>query len=445
LKKSSHQDFEYVSTWKDTYANLYANVAPHIPLAIEGFNSDYLYRQWLARQFDLGATCPGFYNHEVVPRRHISELGFWGFVNEFERRNSPVILQGVVDQWPAYKMWTDDYLRGVSRSCQFRATSGTCNHAANFTVQKYLAYAALAAEEVPLYLFDKNLGGVKELQEAFTVPPFFAYNTPSMLEREHPRSLTESKGDTYHHATDLFSLFEDRRPDFQWLIMGPRRSGSIFHIDPNQTHAWNASIRGRKKWIFYPPGVSPPGVRASPDGAEVLVPLSTGEWLLSFWRDHLRARKDPISARRPLECVVNPGEMIFVPHNWWHMVINLDDCIALTQNYVSSSNLADCLRFLKFKPEQISGVRDGAGSDKFADNMYSEFVSVLEKRVPEVLENADVKSVLESKSLKRRILDTNCWSNKRSTTDDGKGNVGDSNGSTETSSASSMFTFSFSC
>lgn len=43
------------------------------------------------------------------------------------------------------------------------------------------------------------------------------------------------------------------------------------------------------------------------------------------------------------------------------MVVNLEDTIALTHNYVSTSNLRDCLRFLREKVDQISGVRDRAG------------------------------------------------------------------------------------
>ena len=85
------------------------------------------------------------------------------------------------------------------------------------------------------------------------------------------------------------------------------------------------------------------------------MPLSTGEWLLSFWPAHLEAKKNPDPRLRPFEAVVEEGEILFVPHGYWHMVVNLEDCIAITQNYVSTSNLSDCLRFLREKPDQISG------------------------------------------------------------------------------------------
>ncbi len=85
-------------------------------------------------------------------------------------------------------------------------------------------------------------------------------------------------------------------------------------------HSLLLIVSGRKKWIFYPPSVNPPGVKSSPDGAEVAVPISTGEWLLSFWRYHLEARKHPDVAMRPLEVVLSPGEVMFVPHGYWHMV-----------------------------------------------------------------------------------------------------------------------------
>jgi hypothetical protein len=382
----------------------------------------------------------------------------------------------------------------------FRATSGMARLPATFTLPAYLDYCETSEtnlmEEAPLYLFDRS----SLIQPA----------DPSSLEPNQAAAGAARTTATPHYACfddfrpclarscpywdsqispqhDLFRLLgEGARPDHTWLIIGARRSGSVFHIDPNATHAWNATIVGRKRWIFYPPtsaatgiyshddddhdNVPPPGVHPSPDGDSVALPLSVGEWLQQFWPEHRRRMKQysakhrsqqkqqncsddkdmvqqqrPQHFVRPLECTTGPGDIVFVPHGWWHTVINLDEInIAITHNYVSGGNvdgtnstsdgeaksdstapaaaagvsngdhhnennkhqnnhcnLPDVLRFLRDKRDQVSGCRDRPNKAIQPNCLYEEFVAALQRHYPDMLESA-LKAVKEQEQLQQK-------------------------------------------
>lgn len=47
----------------------------------------------------------------------------------------------------------------------------------------------------------------------------------------------------------------------------------------------------------------------------------------------------------PIEVTCNAGEVIFIPHGWWHLAVNLETTIAITQNYCNDCNLLDIFNF----------------------------------------------------------------------------------------------------
>jgi hypothetical protein len=181
-------------------------------------------------------------------------------------------------------------------------------------------------DESPLYLFDRSF--VDKM--ALKVGPGGEYWSPECF------------------GEDFFELFAGQRPDHMWLIMGPARSGSTFHKDPNATSAWNAVLRGSKYWIMFPRSVLPPGVYMSEDESEVTSPLSIAEWMLSF---HEEARRTPGC----IEGICSQGEVVHVPSEWWHLVVNLENATAVTQNFMPKSHLRAAIDFLKRKPDQVSG------------------------------------------------------------------------------------------
>lgn len=287
--------FSFTGSWKSTYvASFYPSFdIPTSSLTIRDFYSDYLFQSWLCANLEMK---PDWLERDNIVRK--KGISVEDFVLNFEEPNKPVLLEGCLDTWPALKKWDRDYLVEVCGSVQFSAGP------VEMRLEDYFRYSDLVKEERPLYLFDPKFAEkVPILGSDYEVPVYF---------RE-----------------DMFGVLGDERPDYRWVIIGPAGSGSSFHIDPNSTSAWNAVIKGSKKWVLFPPDVVPPGVHPSSDGAEVACPVSIIEWFMNFYNATKSWKK------RPVECVCKAGEVIFVPNGWWHLVINLEESFAITQNYVS--------------------------------------------------------------------------------------------------------------
>lgn len=87
--------------------------------------------------------------------------------------------------------------------------------AVDWPLKTYMEYMNDNGDESPLYLFDRLF--VEKMK------------------------LDVGKGGQYWppdcFGEDLFMVLGDQRPDSRWLIVGPERSGSTFHKDPNATRS----------------------------------------------------------------------------------------------------------------------------------------------------------------------------------------------------------------
>lgn len=311
--------------------------------------SDVLHRPFACSNIQLGNFVNKISKANQI--RYFDNLTY----NEFAERwtETPFILTKCIQDWPAYSQWSIDSLLSQYADVEFRA------EAVDWTFSRYCKYMANTKDESPLYLFDRKFAEKMDIQVGQA--PGSAYWRPDCF------------------GPDLFEAFGDERPAHRWLIVGPKRSGSTFHKDPNGTSAWNAVIQGSKYWIMFPPTAQVPGVYVSKDSSEVTSPLSIAEWLLTF---HSEARRLP-------ECregICKAGEILHVPSGWWHLVVNLEDGIALTENFVPKSPslklLSEALSFLRDKQDQVSGFNCEV-VDPFAL-----FCSRLEQQDPDMLQRA---------------------------------------------------------
>ena len=218
--RNFQQGFIFVKggTWKDTYIfntskdkSRSSTGLVHTPISVRGIFSDTFFRPWLCRSFRIQQNWLEVQNISI---EHVSSLTVERFINQYERPNIPLLIQDATRTWPAIHKWTDhNYLLQHSNEVLFRATSGAAPLAAKFTMSSYMNYcdsSTRSMEEAPLYLFDRTFD---------TTCPQLKADYEEALIRSCPYFDPQAV-----HGHDLFSLLgKDARPDYRWIIAGPKR------------------------------------------------------------------------------------------------------------------------------------------------------------------------------------------------------------------------------
>lgn len=226
------------------------------------------------------------------------------FEEEYLRPGRPVVLTGLLQQWPSWGSWSLEWFEGLYGDLVLSANNSIPGRK-DVRVGDFLA-ALRAGDTVGLYLDAMPLAWLPGMAEAIVRPPYC--------------------------PTDR---------DTQILVwVGPAGTCLDFHKDNHTPLDGNqnllAQLMGSKRIVLASPAED---ARMYPEPQQPNDYLRSGVKLDRWKRD-----EQPLFADVTLhETVVHAGEVLFIPAHWWHYVRSLETSMTVTF-WWRSSRLIELLR-----------------------------------------------------------------------------------------------------
>ena len=126
------------------------------------------------------------------------------------------------------------------------------------------------------------------------------------------------------------------------IFISKKGTGSPLHCDADMSRFYFQLLSGKKLWRVMPPSEY---WRASPTDADDYYPSKFEVDLMNVDFDKF----PDMNGALVFEAVLDPGDVIFVPESWAHQVINLEDSIATSMNFVDYHGAPAHIRNLLFE------------------------------------------------------------------------------------------------
>ena len=251
-------------------------------------------------------------NYQPVERRQA--LTHEQFLADFAKPEKPVIVSDLTSDWPAQKLWTFDYFRQHYGHLQVQVKrEARPGPPLDLTMADYIDYLETTRDPSPYYLASWDfMLEAPELADHFRLP-------------------------SYWREDWLLEVTPELRPRMLWLFIGPAQTGFRLHVDVGHTAAWNVQLLGLKRWTLFDP--------------EQLDYLYSGA--VDTFQPDLEAHPK-FALARGYQCLLGPGEAIFVPSRWWHQTQILENSLAVSGNYATRHNIHHVLAWLRQRPEHAA-------------------------------------------------------------------------------------------
>ena len=222
------------------------------------------------------------------------------FLRDFNDPHLPVVYSDFARDWPAVRKWNPEYLESVCGS----AVVPINDSRDTIRLGDFVSLLKEGAKQLPYLRNIWLLQYLPELSGDIRVPLIAEPNWLS-----HPALRPH--------------IPEQWNPWFEFFFSGPATRFPYVHADAHGTHAWSVQVFGSKRFWLWPPSVVPPENR-NPAAVQDLSGVFPESGALSV--------------------VLDPGDLLFIPSDWWHLAESESASITLSGNFVNHSNW---MRFLE--------------------------------------------------------------------------------------------------
>ncbi|MEU0036323.1 cupin-like domain-containing protein [Streptomyces sp. NPDC006333] len=221
------------------------------------------------------------------------------FAAEYRHLMRPVVLEGHVADWPSVRTWSFDHLAERCGSVHVVVDSYNTEAAREARLGEFVRMLRdnQGDDATPIYL-----------QEWYyqTTAPELAADMPEMdiAQYDFRRNLYGESASTNHQL---------------WL--GQRGGVTRLHQDSYSVDVMHAQIVGEKLWYVMAPETE------------------LSDTTEADWRKLCEAPET-----RLMRCVLRPGDVLYLPANWYHRIQLLSDSIGLGRKCLDEQNLPTHIR-----------------------------------------------------------------------------------------------------
>lgn len=278
---------------------------PAIDTAENKANINLLKNSWdkasidkIEDSFKTGILGRAMRNAPTIERR--KKLSVPEFVEEYRKKLRPVIVEGLMEEWLALKKWNWDYLVRKCGDASVVVDSYNSKKARRVQFAEFVdMLKASQGTDQPIYL--------QEWLYMATCPQL-APDLPELpiAQYDFRRNLFGEKISTNHQ-----------------LWIGQKGGTTRVHQDSYFIDVMHAQIVGEKHWCV----MSPDAFLGSDEQGEF---------------DFAGLVNDP--RMQMMQCVLKPGDVLYLPAQWWHRIELLSDSIGQGRKCLDEVNLQNYTR-----------------------------------------------------------------------------------------------------